>query len=250
MRDEDAPPMKRTTTTTLLKACLFFFALTSYLFLSGCGGGNANLPTYDVAGDWFLYHVTPTTPGAQGPDLFVFTTKESSLAGTTPEGSSITGSVNGVFISFSWVDLDGTTNTYFGSVGLNGTMSGTWADSRGEKGTWNGLYDNATIVTAIVAGTWTISIDTPSAPVQGTFEFTQIGNNGLSGTTTLSLQTAVTGTLSNASDVVTNILFSWVDSDGVNTNVCMGTVAIGSATMLVTWTNTNGESGTWTGTKI
>lgn len=251
--------MKRLVTSKVLKVWLLFFVLTLPLFLSGCGTGSGSLPTFNVTGSWFIYHTTAATAGVQGPDLYAFTTSESSLSGTvTPAGQTqavaVTGNVKGVNISFSWTWIDGTVYAYEGTVGANATMSGKWTSLKGQtvqSGTWNALTNNTNLPTSSIAGNWNIFVTTAGITGEAgpnLVTFTQSGNNI---SATLQGQTiTATGSVSNL-----NILFFWIGSDGVTTNLFVGAVTATDAgtvianTMSGTWTSTNGQSGTWRATK-
>ena len=129
--------MQKFATSKWLKVCLLFFMVTSLLFLIGCGGSSQAPPVWNITGSWYTYYATTGTPGEQGPDIFTFTQSENSLSGTTSQGPQITGTVSGLNINFSWVGSDGVTYTSTGTVSADGaTMSGTWASSNGQSGTW------------------------------------------------------------------------------------------------------------------
>jgi len=93
-------------------------------------------PAVDITGKW---DVTPVgMPGDQGPDLFTFTQSVNSIAGTTSQGQQITGATGSFSLIFSWVESDGSTTVYSGSVNISVTnMSGTWTNTNGLSGTWS-----------------------------------------------------------------------------------------------------------------
>jgi hypothetical protein len=251
--------MKKRATSKWLKVSLLFLVATLPLFLGGCGGSKSE-PTFNISGNWVIYHTTSGTPGQQGPDLFSFSQSQNNLTGTTSSGTtslSLTlssGDVSGQNVSFGWTGSDGTTTyAYSGSVSSNGTtMSGTWHSSDGQQGTWNGIINETPIDN--IAGNWNFLSTSGTPGQQGLFAFNQSINtvatitiNTISGTTSQDL--ALTGTISSLS-----IIFSWTGSDGT-TYIYTGTVSgSGGTAMSGTWTSINtsgqyGPSGSWSATK-
>lgn len=232
--------MKKFTKGKWLKVCFLFFVVTLPLFLVSCGTSQSE-PTFNITGSWFLFHTTTGTAGQQGPDLFTFTTTDNNISGTTSQSQLITGTVSDVNVNFSWTGSDGATNNYTGTVSTLGatfTMSGTWTSTNGHSGTWNAIKEVAP--TGNITGNWNIVTMGGTSGQQGLFVFTQSGN-GIAGTTSQGLP--ITGIISSLT-----ITFSWTGSDGA-TNIYTGTVSANGTTMSGTWTNTNGQSATWSATK-
>jgi hypothetical protein len=212
------------------------------LLLSGCGSSKP-VPLFNIAGTWFVYHETNGISAEQGPDSFIFKTSDNTVSGTTSQGQSITGTVTGLDISFSWLGSDSFTYTYTGSVSSDGTtMSGTWTNTNGQSGKWHAIIDLSPAVN--IAGSWNI-FNTPAGSTvelgPDLFTFTQSGN-GVAGLTS-GAQTVI-GSIGGQS-----IAFSWVASDGY-LYIYTGSVSSDGHTMSGTWTNTNnGQSGSWRATK-
>ncbi len=220
-------------------AGLLFLFLTSTLFLTGCGGSQAE-PVFNITGGWNIFYTTTGTAGEQGPGLFNFSQTDNNLSGTTPQGQALSGSVSSLSVSFSWTGSDGAFYTYTGTISADGnTMSGTWSNSKGASGSWSAMINIASSVN--VTGNWNVFHTTGTAGEQGPdlFTFSQSGNS-VSGTAPQGQ--AVTGVVSGL-----NILFSWTGSDGVS-NTYVGAVSGGNS-MTGTWSATSGQSGTWRATK-
>lgn len=229
--------MEKITVKEWLKICLLFSLLGLPVFLSGCGA-KQNSPAFNIAGSWFIYDATNTIAGEQGPSLFQFTTSDTTLSGTTSQGIVLTGTTTDTGVSFSWVGSDGATYTYGGTVGNGGeTMQGTWSNTSGQSGTWIGLIDVAPSVT--IPGSWVLTTGGPQGTINVTF--TQSGN-GLTITTPQGEQNPP-GTIS-----FLNLAFFVIGSDGA-TYTYVGTVTSAANSMSGTWTNTNGQSGSWSATK-
>ena len=130
--------MEKSTAKGLLKICFFFFLLSLSVFIGGCGGGSkVSEPTFNIAGSWFIYDATNSIAGEQGPNLFNFTTSDTTLGGTTSQGQVISGTTSDN-VSFSWVGSDGFTYAYIGTVNSTAnSMSGTWTNTNGKSGTWS-----------------------------------------------------------------------------------------------------------------
>jgi len=230
--------MEKITAKGWLKICSFFFLLSLPVFLGGCGSSSTSEPAFNIAGSWFIYDATNSIAGEQGPNIFNFTTSDTTIGGTTSQGQVITGTTSDVNVSFSWVGSDGAKYTYDGKVGNNGeTMSGTWSNASGQNGTWLGSIDVAPSVT--IPGSWVITTSGSQGTIAATF--TQSGN-GIT-ITTQQGQQSPPGTISYL-----NLVFFALGSDGA-TYTYTGTVNSSADSMSGTWTNTNGQSGTWSATK-
>ena len=221
--------------------CLICGAILT-LFLSACGHSK-HVALINIAGTWFVYHETDGLSAEQGPDSFNFTTSDNTVSGTTSQAQSITGTVEDLDISFSWIGSDSFTYTYTGSVSNDGmTMSGTWTNTNGQSGTWHAIIELSPAVN--IAGNWDIFNTPAGSPLElgpDQFTFTQSGN-GIAGTT--SGGQTVIGSIGNQS-----ITFSWVASDGF-LYIYTGAVSIDDTTMSGTWTSTNnGQSGSWRATR-
>jgi hypothetical protein len=218
-----------------------FLAVTLIFLFGGCGGKTE--PTFNISGSWYMFHTTDGTAGEQGLGLFSFTQSDNDLSGSVATtGESISGSVSGLDVSFSWTDSATSARIdYNGKVSTDGTtMSGTWSDSNGQHGTWNAIIQLNPV--GDVQGDWNLLA--PVAGVQG-FTFVQ-ATNDLTGSVT-SQGDQITGILSNP-----DIFFYWTGSDGV-TNTFIGTinnVSGGTAyDMSGSWSDSSGGSGSWSATK-
>jgi len=128
--------MQKLDRSKCLKVYLLFFMVTLPLFFSGCGESKS-LPVWNITGSWFTYYATTGAPGEQGPNLFTFTQSGNGISGTTSLNQQITGTISNLSITFSWVESDGDTYIYTGTLSADGTtMSGTWTGSNGQIGTW------------------------------------------------------------------------------------------------------------------
>lgn len=235
--------MQKHATRKWLKTCLIFLLVTGSLYICGCGLNN-NAPTFNIAGNWDVYSATTGNVEESGPNLFTFTTSDSTISGMTMQGQVITGTISGLDILFSWVGSDGATNTYTGTVSSDGmTMSGIWSDTKTESGTWNAIIisspSNSYPPAVSVARFWNISQITSGAPGAQTnaFAFTQSGNS-IAGTTQGHL---FTGIISSQS-----IVFFW--NNGTTNFAFTGTVSLDGTAMSGTWSGNNGQSGTWSAT--
>jgi len=213
-------PMKKFITVQSVYFFLILFTATVPLFLGGCGGGGTATPLANITGTWTL----STSTGN-----FTFTQINNTISGETPLGQTITGSMSGLNIQFSWVDSTGATHSYTGVVSPDGTsMSGTYTIGSGAAAPWTG-----TLTTFNITGTWTLSTQV------GSWMFTQIGTT-LSGQTPSALQ--ITGTI-----IGLNISFSFTDSSG-NTDTYTGTVSSDGTSISGTYTIGSGAAAPWTGT--
>lgn len=232
-----------------MKICVAFFAINIVLFIGGCGGKTD--PTFNIAGSWYIFHTTDVAKGEQGPDLFAFAQTDNDLTGTAPTGESITGSVSGLDVSFSWTTSVGGTNVtknYSGEVSTDGTtISGTWSDSSNNRGTWNAIIKLNPL--GNIQGVWNLT--EPAGGVGGVqgFSFIQAqSGNDLAGSQTAQGDVeAITGIVTNP-----DIMFFWLGSDGtlymftgILNNVNNGV----ASEMSGTWTATNGQSGSWSATR-
>jgi hypothetical protein len=226
-----------------LHVCIALFIVTLPFFLLSCGGKTD--PTFNIAGSWYIFHTTNGAVGEQGPDLFAYSQTDNDLSGKVPTGESLTGSVSGLDVSFSWTtSTDSVKKDYSGKISTDGTtMSGTWTDSNNQQGTWNAIIKLDPL--GSIQGTWNLTAPTGGvAGVQG-FTFVQSGND-LAGSQTLQGE-ALTGIITNP-----DIMFFWTTSDGIiytfigtTNNISDGTVNDISGT----WTDSNGQSGSWSATR-
>ena len=237
--------MQKQVTSDWFKVCMLLCVIGLAFFLGGCGGSSTSENPFRITGSWFIYHTTAGVAGEQEPDTFTFTQTDSAnnnLSGITSQNQALTGNVNGLNVSFSWVGGDSATYTYTGTISGDGfTMSGTWTNTGNQSGTWHAIVNASPHVE--ISGNWTMLVTTAgTAGQQGPFlfTFTQSGN-GISGVTSQGQQ--LIGTVS-----ILSITFSWAGSDG-STNVYTGLINTAGTTMSGTWTSTNGQSGTWSATK-
>ncbi len=231
-----------------LKVSTAFFAIISALLLGGCGG-KAD-PTFNISGSWYVFYTTDGTQGIQSfsSSPFSFTQTDNDLTGAVPtSGESLTGSVSGLDISFSFtLNKDTYRYDYNGKVSSDGTtMSGTWSNSHGAKGSWNAIIKLTPY--GSIQGNWSLS-----APVEGVQGFTFVQStsdtNYLAGSLTTPQAGPITGVVSNP-----DILFFWTGSDGTTLYTFSGTLTSknnGVADVMSgTWTATNGQAGSWSATR-
>lgn len=238
-----------------LKVCLLFLFWGLSPGLNGCGS-NSNLPSFSVNGtSWFFYHTVNGTAGVVESDPFSFSQSSGSnnITGTTPQSEALSGTIDGnnISIIYPWTVTNGTvyTYTYTGSFNSDGTvMTGTWSSTNPSDpaGIWNGVVNLAPQVN--ITGNWNLSYTTngtsgQQGPDLFTFNYfaNATGNN-------------ITGTGPQEQDIVGrtgvfSVFFSWVGSDGTTTFMYSGMVDISGTTMSGTWTDTSGQSGTWSATK-
>jgi hypothetical protein len=89
--------------------------------------------TVNITGNWNITGV----PG-EGENLFTFLQSGYGISGKTAQGEPITGTFDNLSITFFWVGSDEATNALTGTVSADGTtMSGTWASTNKQSGTWN-----------------------------------------------------------------------------------------------------------------
>ncbi len=227
-----------------LKVCMLIFVVALVSLVAGCGSGN-NEPAFNITGNWDVFTTTDGTMGEQGPNLFIFNTSSSALSGTTPQGTFLTGSVNDLNVSFSFVGSDGSTNNYSGTVSSNGTtIAGTWNSTNGQKGTWNAIIissTNASFPPSVnIAGSWNAFMTTDGIPgEQGpdVVTFTQSGNN-IAGT---EQDRQIIGAMMSSN--ITSIIFFL--NDGTSNFAFTGIVSSDGNSMSGTWTNTSGKTGAW-----
>jgi hypothetical protein len=231
-----------------LKVWMLIFVLAALPFIAGCGSGTSE-PAFNITGNWNIFTTTSGAIGELGPNLFSFTTSASTLAGTTPQGNVISGTISDLNISFSWVGSDGFKNSYTGVVSNNGTtMAGTWTSTDGHSGTWNGIIISTTNSSfppnVNIAGNWNAFLTTAGTPgEQGpdVVTFTQSANN-LGG----SVQgQQITGSIMSSN--ITSLIFFF--NDGISNFAFTGIVSTDGHSMSGTWTNTGGQTGTWRATK-
>ncbi len=240
--------MERLGGTKWLKVCMFIFVATLPLYIGGCGQSSSE-PVFNVSGNWNIFSETNGVVGEQGPDLFVLTTSTNTLTGTTPQGQAITGNVSNLDISFSWVGSDGATNNYTGVISSDGTtMAGSWTNTKGQAGKWNAIIISTSgrsfTPSVNITGNWNEFQTTDgTAGEQGPVgvSFTQSGN-GIGGTTQ---DRQITGSI--ASSNVTSLIYFW--NDGTTNFAFTGTVSTDGNSMSGTWSNSNGQTGTWRATK-
>lgn len=229
--------MKKVTSSGWLRVCLFFLGLSTVIFLSGCGGGKPEA-VWNIAGGWYMYHDVAGTPGEQGPDLLTFTQSDNDLSGTTAQGETLTGTISGTDVSFSWTGSDGANYTYSGTAS-NGNLAGTWSASNGQSGTWRAVISLAPVVD--ISGGWNVFQTVTGGQEQGPAAFAlQQSGNSISGTAAEG--ETVTGSIGSL-----YLIFNWTGSDGT-TYIYTGT-ASDSSHMSGTWTTPGGQSGTWRATK-
>jgi len=229
-----------------LKVCMLL--IVASMFVSACGS-NKTPPVWNISGGWFMFIATKGKSGEEGPNLFTFTSTQNKITGVTDQNLSITGEITGSDISFSWVRSDGVNNAYTGTVGADGsTMSGTWAGSNGQSGTWHAVISLVPQVN--IAGNFNVFQSIAGSTGEqglGVFAFTQTLNDAtktaskIIGTTPDGRQ--ITGAIGRL-----DITFFWIDSDGV-THTFTGIITADGATMSGTWSDTSGKSGTWRATK-
>lgn len=230
--------MKNRSTLPWLKVCLFFLGLSSVIVLAGCGEGKPEA-VWNIAGSWYIYHDTAGISGEQGPELFTFTQSNNDLSGTTADGETLSGSISGTDVTFSWTASDGASYTYTGTA-TAGNMSGTWTSSNGQSGTWHAIINLTPVVN--VTGSWNFFQTVAGSQEQGpeVFALSQSGNS-ISGTTAEGA--TITGNIGGL-----YIILTWTGTDGT-TYVYTGSAAANGSTMSGTWTNPGGQSGTWRATK-
>ncbi len=233
--------MQRFGKSKWLKVYLVSFVAVLAMFLGGCGSSQ-NTPTWNISSGWSMFYATTGTPGEQGPSSFTFTTSGNTVSGAASSGQPITGTIDGLNIEFKFVESDGATNTSTGTVAAadGATMSGTWTKSNGQSGTWHGVIQQPP--RANVTGNWIMFQTLTGGAEQGLgiFTFTQPGYS-ISGTTSDGI--AIAGAVG-----LSDISFFWIGSDNV-THTFTGTVTADGKTMSGTWSATNGQKGTWRGTK-
>ena len=239
--------MRKSGISEWIKIWLLFFIVTLSPVLTGCGGSNSET-TFGITGIWSLYNTVDGTPGVQAPAPFSFIQSDTYLSGTTAQGQTFSGVINGVHITFSWIGSDRSVTTYVGTINSNAIMSGTWKNSNGTSGTWSAIIDTTVYTTPVsVIGKWNLLYNYTTSGtlvVQGPIlvTFTQEGAS-ISGTG--SSGQVIAGTVSNRS-----ILFYWTDNDGVS-NLFIGSEALAtSGSFSGTWMSTSGLSGTWTATLV
>ncbi len=242
-------------TKTWLKSRIIVLSFALILFIISCGGKTD--PTFNIAGSWSLFRLTPAVPATdttQGvsadeqKDLFAFTmnAQDNDVAGTTTPGNgspseAITGSVSGDDVSFTTTVSGGITRNYTGKLSSDGaTMSGTWTSTEaggiaGPSGTW------LAIVRAVpaynISGEWTLS--EPAGGMAGVtgFNFSQTTQtpNDLTGSP---LPVSDPPVLLAGAVGYLDVIFFWKGSDGT-LNTLSGRISGGTAI-----------SGTWTSTDI
>ncbi len=238
--------MQRLYTRKRPRFCLLLTLSVLLLGLSGCGS-TSNLPSFDLNGTtWFMYKTVNGSAGELESDPFSFTQSsgDNNFTGSTPPPNSLSlsGSINGKAITFSWID-GSTTYTFGGSFNADGSlMSGNWTSTTNGQttpmGTWNAVINLAPSVD--ITGSWNLTNST-SGIYQFTYAAATTGNN-------------ITGTTPDGLPIIGRIgsftvFFSWVASDGSTTLMYTGTADVAATSMSGTWTDTNGNSGTWSATK-
>jgi len=237
--------MKKITAKGWLKICSFFFLLSLPVFLGGCGSSSSSVPVFNVAGTWTIYNATNGEAGEHGPSTFTFATSDTTLTVTSPTGVVTTGTTTGNSVNFSSVGSDTFSYNYTGTVGSDGqTIQGTWSNNNpagAQTGTWIG-YDTGLGANSINNGSWSFT-DGSGAIGTAAVSFNQ-SNTVITITTTVptTVQQSPSGAISKS-----DVAFFVAGSDG---DTYTYTGIINSATnMSGTWTNTNGQSGTWSATK-
>lgn len=211
----------------------------------GCGSGSISDAGPNITENHYIFHSGKGVTGELGPDLFAFTQSDSSLSGTTPQGRSITGTIKGLDINFSWVGSDRAVYSYSGSISADGsTMSGNWSTDNGQSGSWNAIINLGASVH--ITGTWnTYQTAVGSAAEQGPNSFVFVQTGDLLVGTTQQGQKPITGT--GAISRFTMVFF-WAGSDGIIYTLT-GTINSAMTTMSGTWTNSKGASGNWRAVK-
>ncbi len=224
-----------------LMVCTLIIVVVLPLLLGGCGSHQSS-PTFNITGGWYMFDATKGTAGEQGPNLFTLTVTNNNITGVTSQGQVITGSINDLDISFSFVGSDGATNSWSGTVAAadGSTMSGTWTATNNQTGTWHGVINLAPQANA--AANWNVFQTATGGNEQGLglFTLTQSGN-GIAGTTADAK--SIIGAIGRL-----DITFFWVDANGV-TQTFTGIITTDGSSMSGTWYDTNGKSGTWRATK-
>lgn len=236
--------MARIGSSKCLKICMVILVVTLPLYIGGCGQSNKE-PIFNISGNWNIFSATNGVVGEQGPNLFIFSTSDSTLTGTTPQSQSITGTVSDLNISFSWIGSDGATNRYTGVISSNGTtMAGSWTSTNGQSGKWNALListpTNSFNPTVNIAGNWNAFLTTDgTSGEQGPviITFTQSGN-GVGGTTQ---ERQIIGSIMTSN--ITSLIFFW--NDGTTNFDFTGIVSNDGNSMSGTWSNSSGQTGTW-----
>ncbi len=229
--------MQRLAERKCFKVRYLLFLLAISVFIGGCGSSESS-PEWNITGTWSTFYATNGTPGEQGPNPFTFQTNGNTVGGSTSQGQAITGKIEGVDITFSFVGSDGFVNDSKGTVGADGsTMSGTWTSANQKSGTWHAVINLTPQVN--ISGNWNVYQTTSGvAGEQGPddFTFTQSGY-GIAGVTADGRP--VTGAIGRL-----DVTFFWVGSDEV-THTMTGLITAEGTSMSGTWYDTNGKSGTW-----
>jgi hypothetical protein len=232
------------------KVFSLFFVITLALFFGGCTNSSEAPPVWNITGSWWMFNTTSGTTGEQGPLLFSFTQATNNVSGTTNQGLAITnGDTSDLNISFSWIGEDGFTYSYSGTVNATdgSTMSGTWVNNNSKSGTWTAVIDNTPAVS--LTGSWNLTITGTPVPLGSQlFTFTETGN-AVSGTTTVDSSTGQSLPIVGAAGL-SDVVFYWTGSDE-DTYTFIGTITASNgvaASISGTWSNTIGQSGTWSAT--
>jgi hypothetical protein len=215
-------------------------------------GGTVPVPagTANVQGTWNA-NIVKSDYSENDAATLILTQNGTSLTGIMPGGGdkgpqSLTGSVVGKVVTLQFTDSSkGETNTFTGTLNADGTLSGTYKSSLGSAGTWGAAKSTP----AGITGSWVIS-HTPSA---GSSSGDNAGTLTLLleqfGTTVLGVNEdtggAVAGSISSTGSIV--LKFKG-DNTGTNTLTITGTLnTVGTGHG--TYSNTNGDKGTWNATE-
>lgn len=215
-----------------------FLSLLITGFLISCGGGDeksneGTSSAYDGSYNGIV------KIGSVQIGTFSLTISEGSVVGFFEDGFEVTqftSTVNAsgvIVVTISYPD----DYVITGNLTVSGTsIVGTWSDNEGETGTVTGTTE-----TTDYDGTYTGTASAEGFEI-GSFTVT-ILNGQINGSYTEDGEsTSVNGFVSNAGNISFNIAFS----DGVIASI---TGAVSGSTMSGTFSNTEGMSGTFTGTK-
>ena len=226
---------------------------------------SADTPAWNVTGTW---NINVNLSGTNYPETLVLTQTGTSITGVSlnsvpPAFSSaftITGgSVTGDTITFqaSYDSSPSDIDTFTGSIAINGSMSGTWADNpgfMGRSGTWASTSGQAIPETAAwnVSGTWGINVNLSGTNYPETLVLTQTGAD-ISGVSLNSVPPLSSSAFTITSGIVagnTVVFQATYNSNSSDYDTFAGTIA-SDGSMSGTWVDGPGflgRSGTWAST--